>query len=66
MAPRIEEFPASALMDKINTLPSGKARKPPILDLKKECDLREMIQYNCDLTKERRVECKPILRLFRQ
>ncbi|KAF7186036.1 hypothetical protein HII31_12637 [Pseudocercospora fuligena] len=70
MPPLIEAFHASGLTDKINTLPSGNARKPQIKDLK-NCELKELIQYNCELNGPRndprsKVVCEPVLRLFRQ
>lgn len=70
MPPLVKEFPASELPNHINKLPSGKTRKPAISDLK-DCDLKELIQYNCDLVgpqedPKSKVVCQPILRLFRQ
>lgn len=71
MPPLVESFPPSELTAaRINKLPSGQTRKPPISDLK-ECELKELIQYNCDLNGpkenlESRVRCEPVLRLFRQ
>ncbi|KAF2169936.1 hypothetical protein M409DRAFT_19553 [Zasmidium cellare ATCC 36951] len=70
MPPLVEAFPASSLASRINHLPSGKTRKPAVSDLTK-CELRELIQYHCDLEGPRedpksRVVCQPFLRLFRQ
>ncbi|EME46599.1 hypothetical protein DOTSEDRAFT_61213 [Dothistroma septosporum NZE10] len=70
MPPLVEDFPASGLSERVNDLPSGKKRKPAVADLK-NCDLKEMIQYNCDLDgppedPNSKVICEPVLRLFRQ
>ncbi|KAL9532988.1 hypothetical protein SMMN14_03758 [Sphaerulina musiva] len=70
MAPILEAFHASELQSRINTLPTGKAHKSPVKDLK-ECTLKELLQYNCDLDGPKddpksKVVCKPVLRLFRQ
>ena len=69
MAPLAEAFPPSRLEEHIQHLPSGKKRKPPV-DLTK-CELKEMVQYHCDLDGPRedprsRVVCEPVLRLFRK
>lgn len=71
MGPTVETFHASELQSRINTLPTGKARKPPVKDLKKDCTLKELMQYNCDLDGPKedpksKVVCKGVLRLFRQ
>ena len=70
MPPLVDDFPASDLLPRINDLPSGKKRKPAVADLK-QCPLKEMIQYNCDLNgpvddPASKVVCEPVLRLFRQ
>lgn len=70
MPPLVEAFPASELAERINRLPSGKTRKPGVSDLK-DCELKELIQYHCDLDgpqkdPKSKVVCKPFLRLFRQ
>ncbi|KAM3425079.1 hypothetical protein BST61_g7046 [Cercospora zeina] len=70
MPPIVEAFHASELESRLNTLPSGKARKSPIKDLKKDCELKELLQYNCEPEEDekgkKRVVCRPVLRLFRQ
>lgn len=70
MAPLVEVFHASELSQRVNNLPSGKTRKPAIQDLK-DCDLKEIFQYNCDLNGPKedprsKVVCLPVLRLFRK
>lgn len=70
MPPLVEVFPASDLAPRVNDLASGKKRKPAVADLK-HCELKEMIQYNCNLNGPRedatsKVVCQPVLRLFRQ
>lgn len=70
MPPLVEAFDSSELAERVNHLPSGKTRKPPIADLKK-CALKEMFQYHCELNgpvgdPTSRVLCKPVLRLFRK
>ena len=69
MAPVVESFPASQLASRIQYVPNGKRRKPPV-DLK-DCELKELLQYHCDLNGPRNdpksaVECEPVLRLFRK
>lgn len=69
MAPLVESFPPSQLTERINLKPNGKPQKPPI-DLEK-CDLKEMIQYFCDLDGPKedprsKVVCSPVLRYFRK
>ncbi|KAK5133773.1 hypothetical protein LTR08_007423 [Meristemomyces frigidus] len=69
MAPLTETFHPARLQQHVQSLPDGKARKPPV-DLK-QCQLKELVQYECDLDgpgddRKSRVICKPILRLFRQ
>lgn len=71
MAPLIEAFHASELPERIAFHPDGQKRKPAIKDLKKECALKEMIQYDCQLqgpknSPQSKVVCEPVLRLFRQ
>ncbi|SMQ45513.1 unnamed protein product [Zymoseptoria tritici ST99CH_3D7] len=70
MPPLVEAFHARELTSHINHLPDGKTRKPPVSDLKK-CDLKELVQYNCELNgpkedKRSKIVCDPVLRLFRQ
>jgi inner membrane protease subunit SOM1 len=70
MPPLVEVFGSSELAQRVNHLPNGKARKPPVENLKK-CELREMFQYNCDLDGPKedpasKIVCSPVLRLFRK
>lgn len=69
MAPLVEAFHPARLQQHVQYHPNGKARKPPV-DLK-QCELKELIQYECDLdgpkeNRKSRVVCEPLLRLFRQ
>lgn len=69
MAPLIEAFPPSKLEQHVQRKTNGKAHKPPI-ELK-ECELKEMVQYFCDLDGPKedprsKVVCEPVLRLFRK
>jgi hypothetical protein len=69
MAPLVEAFPPSQLEERIQTKLNGKVQKPPI-ELK-QCQLKEMMQYMCDLDgpkndPQSRVVCEPILRTFRK
>jgi inner membrane protease subunit SOM1 len=69
MAPLVESFPASQLAARVQYVPNGKRRKPPV-DLK-DCELKELLQYHCDLNGPKDdpksvVECEPVLRLFRK
>lgn len=69
MAPLVEAFPPSRLEQHIQYTPSGRRRKPPI-NLK-DCELKEMVQYFCDLDgpnedPRSKVVCEPVLRMFRK
>ncbi|KAF1919072.1 mitochondrial export protein Som1 [Ampelomyces quisqualis] len=70
MPPPISIYPLSALESQINTLPNGKARKPPVRLI--DCPLKELVQYKCNLSvpekKSERVTivCEPVVRLLRQ
>jgi len=69
MAPLVEAFRPARLQQHVQYHADGKMRKPPV-DLKK-CDLKELIQYECDLDGPKedprsKVVCEPVLRLFRQ
>ncbi|KAF2450053.1 hypothetical protein P171DRAFT_204368 [Karstenula rhodostoma CBS 690.94] len=70
MAPPTPVYPASALPSSINTLANGKPRKPPITDLR-ECTLKEMVQYKCNVEKSKvkgaqpLIVCDPVVRMFR-
>lgn len=70
MAPPIETFPASELLERINTLPNGRRRKGGDVDLS-ECELLELVQYSCHLkgnpkSRESIIQCEPIVKLFRR
>ncbi|RMZ03917.1 hypothetical protein D0860_06589 [Hortaea werneckii] len=69
MAPMVETFHPARLQQHAQYLPNGKARKPSV-ELK-DCDLKELIQYECNLSGPResprsKIVCEPILKLFRQ
>jgi mitochondrial inner membrane protease subunit SOM1 len=69
MAPLVEVFPPSQLTKHIQYHANGSLRKPPV-DLK-QCALKELLQYECDLKGPRedprsKIVCEPVLRLFRQ
>lgn len=69
MAPMVETFPPARLQQHAQYLPNGKARKPSV-ELK-DCELKELIQYECELRGPResprsKIVCEPVLRLFRQ
>ncbi|KAF2686104.1 hypothetical protein K458DRAFT_298421 [Lentithecium fluviatile CBS 122367] len=70
MAPPTPTYPLSALTSQINTLPSGKPRKPPIADLT-TCPLKALTQYKCNAEKPKAgkkpmIVCAPVVRLFRE
>lgn len=67
MSPPTELFPASELEWRIQGLPNGRRRKGTKLDLK-ECELMELVQYDCVLGAKRNspVRCFPVERLFRK
>lgn len=69
MAPPISTFPVQDLPSQIQVTMKGKRRKGPPIDLK-TCPLFEMLQYECDVqeprTKDSRVLCWPVERLFRR
>ncbi|KAF2767342.1 hypothetical protein EJ03DRAFT_315939 [Teratosphaeria nubilosa] len=69
MAPLVETVPLSQLEKRLQFQLDGKRRKEPV-DLK-NCALKELIQYGCDINGPRedprsKIVCQPILRLFRQ
>jgi inner membrane protease subunit SOM1 len=70
MAPPTPIYPASSLSTEINTLPNGKPRKPPIANLR-DCALKEMVQYKCNIEKSKVqgaqpiIICDPVVRMFR-
>jgi hypothetical protein len=82
MAPPLQPFPVSELEDRVHTTTKNlkeKSRKlPRDFDLKKDCELLELVQYSCttpeELQAKRRAnpkanvqaECFPFVRLFRR
>jgi hypothetical protein len=61
----VKSFSVSELEKHVNINEKGKKRKPAV-NLE-ECKLMQMVQYNCEVVKRtKEVECRPILRLFRQ
>ncbi len=69
MAPPIETFHPARLQQQVQHYANGKVRKPPV-DLK-QCELKELLQYECDLRGPKedprsKIVCEPVLRLFRQ
>ncbi|KAJ9603855.1 hypothetical protein H2200_011376 [Cladophialophora chaetospira] len=82
MAPPERPFPVSELEDKIHGHTINykeKSRKlPKDFDLKKDCELMELVQYSCTTPTQQmeralasgseiaRMECFPIVRLFRK
>lgn len=70
VGPPVHSFPVSELEEHVNINEKGRKRKLPVnLD---ECKLMQLVQYDCrvekrtDGVKKREVQCRPILRLFRQ
>jgi hypothetical protein len=83
MAPTEHTFPVSSLTSQVHSTTKNfktKSRKLPIdFDLKKDCELFEVVQYSCTSEKEMRdavlrnpnvkplpMECFPFVRLFRR
>jgi hypothetical protein len=82
MAPPLQPFPVSELEDRVHTTTKNfkeKSRKlPQKFNLKKDCELLELVQYSCttpeELQAKRRAnpkanaqpECFPFVRLFRR
>jgi inner membrane protease subunit SOM1 len=69
MAPTVETFQPWELERRINLTADGKQSKRPVK--LKDCPLKELIQYDCDLVGPRenprsKVVCEPVVRLFRQ
>lgn len=69
MAPLVQSHHPSQLQSLVQTKINNKPHKPPF-DLQSDCELKEMVQYFCDLSGPRedprsRVVCEPCLRLFR-
>ena len=70
MAPSVETFPASELLDRIQVMPNGKRRKGAAIDLNK-CELLEFVQYACHLKGDAKsshavIQCTPVVKLFRK
>lgn len=82
MAPPEHPFPVSELDQHIRTTTvkyKEKSRKlPPDFDMKRDCELMELVQYSCTSPNQQieralasgsgtpRMECYPIVRLFRK
>ncbi|KAH0845957.1 hypothetical protein AYO21_01371 [Fonsecaea monophora] len=82
MAPPEHPFPVSELDQHVRSLTVNykeKSRKlPQDFDLKRDCELMELVQYSCTTPKQQyeralasgtgtaRIECYPIVRLFRK
>src|ERR1700743_2727735 len=81
MAPPEHAFPVSELEDKVHGYTINykeKSRKlPQDFDLKKDCELMELVQYSCTKYNQQlervlesgagaRIECYPVVRLFRK
>ncbi|KAF1948971.1 hypothetical protein CC80DRAFT_497820 [Byssothecium circinans] len=70
MAPPLPLIPPSALEAELNTLPSGKPRRPPLVLT--DCALKELVQYKCNIDKPVTrgarpvIYCEPVVRLIRQ
>ncbi|KAF2675012.1 hypothetical protein BT63DRAFT_449995 [Microthyrium microscopicum] len=65
-----ETFSINELEERVNKLPNGKPRHPPIK--LEDCELMRLVQYNCDVQGRKKegvrqfVTCKPFWRYFRQ
>ena len=83
MAPPEHQFPVSELEQRVHFVTKNfkeKSRKlPKDFDLKKDCELYELVQYSCTTGKQLRdqelanpnrkkagIECHPFVRLFRR
>ena len=69
MAPLVEAFHPARLQQHVQYRVNGNIRKEPV-DLK-QCELRELIQYECNLKGPKddprsKVVCESVLRLFRK
>ncbi|KAH7402359.1 mitochondrial export protein Som1 [Phaeosphaeria sp. MPI-PUGE-AT-0046c] len=69
MPPPLPIYPLSTLESRLNVLPNGKARKPPVkLD---DCALKELVQHKCNIhlldgkSKTPQIICEPVARLLR-
>lgn len=71
MSPPLESWSAAELPERVQVDEKNKRRKTlgKEIDLTK-CVLEEMVQYDCrveqPVTKESKVVCEPIVRLFRK
>ena len=76
MTPPIEAWPVHELSQRVqieNKNGTERLRKGPFLNLEK-CRLMEMVQYKCEPTRvpgkggksELKVQCEPVVRLFRR
>ncbi|KAF2729178.1 hypothetical protein EJ04DRAFT_568854 [Polyplosphaeria fusca] len=75
MAPLIPTFHVSELEAKVNELPHGKTRSPPVHLA--ACPLKELVQYRCNVQAvgggapstngkgENEVVCEPVVRFYR-
>lgn len=82
MAPPEHTFPVSELEQRVHSVTKNfkeKSRKlPKDFDLKRDCELFELVQYSCTTdkqlrdqtlenpTSQRGIECFPFVRLFRR
>ena len=68
MSPPIESFPAFQLPDRVQVTTKNRRRKR-LVELQK-CELMEMVQYSCDVEKDKGgasvIKCQPLVRLFRR
>lgn len=69
MAPLVPAHHPANLQTVVQKQTNNKPHKPPF-DLKNDCELKEMVQYFCELDGPRedprsKVVCEPCLRLFR-
>jgi hypothetical protein len=59
----------SELEQKVNQLPRGKTRNPPIVLA--QCDRKELVQYKCNVQKaavkgqQPTIVCEPVVRFYR-
>lgn len=65
LGPAVQTFSISELEKEVNYDEKGKKKKR-LVNLE-DCKLMQMVQYSCTVVKARKeVECRPLLRLFRQ
>ena len=63
----MHSFTVSELEERVNINEKGKKRKPPVK--LEDCKLMQMVQYDCKVVKKTgtaEVQCRPLLKLFRQ